>query len=156
MNSQNIANAYQACIRYLAPRARSVHEIRQYLKKKGFNEHDIEQTTAKLEQENLLNDKDFATMFVEQRERFKPRSKLALSFELKQKGISADIIDACMVNIDEYASAWSAIQPKLKLWKNYDDEKLKKKVMNYLNYRGFNYAICISTFSRILNLAVAE
>lgn len=149
MSGKNIANAYQSSIRYLAPRARSVHEIRQYLTKKGFGDEDIKNTIAKLEKEKLLNDREFAVMFVEQRERFKPKSKFALAFELKQKGITDDTIETCIMDIDEYSSAWSALQPKLKMWQSYDYEKFKKKVMNYLKNRGFSYEVSLSTFNKV-------
>jgi len=129
-----------------------VHEIVQHLIKKGFSEEDIQNTVAKLEQENLLNDIDFASMFVEQRGRFKPRSKLALSFELRQKGIEKETIEACIMDIDDYASAWSAVQPKLKLWQGYYGDELKKKVMNYLKNRGFSYDVCISTFKQVCKI----
>ncbi|MBF0413619.1 MAG: regulatory protein RecX [Desulfamplus sp.] len=153
-DSDKRVKSYQSAIRYLAPRARSVHEIRQYLAKKGFDEEVIETTIEKLEQDNLLNDYEFASMFVEQRERFKPKSKFALAFELKKKGVEADIIESCVMDIDENESAFSAVQPKIKLWQSYDDERLKKKVMNYLRNRGFSYEVCISTFKRLLSKQV--
>lgn len=149
MAIKNILTAYQASIRYLALRARSVYEIRNYLIKKGFDEKEILHTIERLEEENLLNDRAFASTFVEQRERFKPKSKFALSFELRQKGIEKETIEACTMDIDDYDSACAAIEPKLKLWKYYDDEKLKKKVVNYLRNRGFSYEVCISTLNHI-------
>lgn len=149
MSTKEISKAYQSCIRYLASRARSVHEIRLYLEKKGFDEQVIQNTIAKLENDNLLNDPEFASMFVEQRERFRPKSKFALAFELRKKGIDAEIIDSCVMDIDEHASALSAVQHKLKLWHGYDDERLKKKIMNYLRNRGFSYEVCISTFNKL-------
>lgn len=151
MNEKEWLRAYQAAIRYLALRARSVDEMRKYLDKKGFDEQIIDAAIAKLEQDNLLNDHEFASMFVDQRERFKPKSKFALAFELKKKGVEADIIESCLIDIDEYQSALSAIEPKIKLWQGYDGEKFKKKVMNYLRNRGFSYEVCISTFNKVLS-----
>ncbi|MGD9731728.1 MAG: regulatory protein RecX [Desulfamplus sp.] len=150
MNGKEWLRAYQAAIRYLTLRARSVDEMRKYLDKKGFDEQIIDAAIAKLEQDKLLNDHEFASMFVDQRERFKPKSKFALAFELKKKGVEADIIESCLIDIDEYQSALSAIESKIKLWQGYDREKFKKKVMNYLRNRGFSYEVCISTFNKVL------
>ncbi|MBF0468758.1 MAG: regulatory protein RecX [Desulfamplus sp.] len=149
MNTKNLTKVYNASIRYLVPRARSKYEIRQYLAKKGFDEDDIHNTIARLENENLVNDREFASMFVEQRERFKPKSKFALAFELRQKGIEAEIIESSIMDIDEYSSALSAVQSRLNLWQGHDNEKLKKKVMSYLKNRGFSYEVSLSTFNEI-------
>ena len=150
MNEKEILKAYQLSIRYLAPRARSVHEMRLYLEKKGFSQEAIDNTVIKLEKENLLNDKEFAAMFVEQRERFKPKSKFAIGYELRQKGIGVDTIESCVMDIDEYASALSAVKNKIKLWHSYDDDKFKNKIMNYLKNRGFSYEVSIATFNELL------
>ncbi|MBF0258820.1 MAG: RecX family transcriptional regulator [Desulfamplus sp.] len=117
--------------------------------KKGFGDEDIQNTLSRLKSENLINDRVFASMFVEQREKFKPKSKFALAFELRQKGIETEIIEASIINIDEYASALSALEPKLKLWQGYDDEKLKKKIISYLKNRGFSYEVSLSTFNHV-------
>ena len=151
MNDKDRLKVYQSAIRYLVPRARSVHETRVHLIKKGFDEELVKSTITTLEHENFLNDHEFASIFVEQRERFKPKSKFALAFELKKKGIDADIINSSLIDIDEYEQALFAVQLKMKLWLDYDKEKLKKKVMNYLRNRGFSYEVCISTFNRLLS-----
>ncbi len=136
-----LSKAYNNCLRFLSPRARSVKEIIDYLKKKKVTSATIDKTIQRLLKEHLLDDKIFADMFVENRERFRPRSKFALSFELKQKGIEQDIIDDAVKDIDELKSAWSAVKPKLSLWQNFDSTKFRKKIFNYLKNRGFSYDI---------------
>ncbi|MBF0112970.1 MAG: regulatory protein RecX [Desulfamplus sp.] len=150
INTKGIFSPYELSIRYLALRARSVKEMRLYLAKKGFDEEVIQQTLSKLKDENLLSDQQFASMFVEQRERFKPKSKFALAFELKQKGVDPATIDSSLSEVDEYSSALSAVEPKLRLWQNYEPELLKKKVMNFLRNRGFSYEVCVATFNKIV------
>ena len=149
-HSPEIAKAYPLAIRFLAPRARSIHEMRNYLKKKGFHETVIDGMIQRLEAEKLLNDLEFAALFIEQRERFNPKSHYALTFELKNKGIDETIIQKLLEGIDEFESAWRAVQPKLRLWNTYDEEKFKKKIMNYLRNRGFSYSVCITTFEKAL------
>ena len=101
-----LSKAYNNCLRFLSPRARSVKETIDYLEKKKFTSSTIDKTIQKLLKEHLLDDKIFAGMFVENREKFRPRSKFALSFELKQKGIDEDIIDEAVKDIDELKSSW--------------------------------------------------
>ncbi|SLM28249.1 Regulatory protein recX [Desulfamplus magnetovallimortis] len=147
---KEIAKAYNICIRLLAPRARSIYEVKEHLRKKQFDETLILDIIEKLEHEKLLNDREFAAMFVEQRERFNPKSKFALSYELKKKGIDECLIEECLMEIDEFASAWNAISSRVPLWQGYEDDKFKKKVMNYLKNRGFGYEVSISTLEKAL------
>ncbi len=140
--------AYSNCLRFLGSRARSVKETIEYLKKKKFTSATIDKTIQRLLKEHLLDDKIFAEMFVESREKFRPRSKFALSFELKQKGIDRNIIEEAIKDIDELESAWSAVSPKLSLWQNFDRKKIKNKIFSYLKNRGFCYDISAATFKR--------
>ena len=67
------SKAYNQAIRFLATRARSIMETENNLKKKGFNPELIDQTISRLKQEKLLDDREFADLFVESRERFCPK-----------------------------------------------------------------------------------
>ena len=140
--------AYNICLKFLGPRARSVKEIIDYLKKKKFTSATIDKTIQRLLEEHLLDDKIFAEMFVENREKFRPRSKFALSFELRQKGIDENIIEEAIKDIDELESAWAAIKPKLCLWQNFDSTKFRKKIFGYLKNRAFSYDISVATCER--------
>ncbi len=48
--------------------------------------------------------------------------------------------------------AMKAVKPKIKIWQNLDGEKFKKKMMNFLQYRGFNYDVCMTTLNYFKNL----
>ncbi len=138
--------AYNICLRFLAPRPRSVAEMRRHLIKKEISVPVIDETLQKLMEDRLLDDVAFARMFVESRERHKPRSKFALTCELRQKGIKDGIIEMSLEDIDEEASAWNAVQPRLRAWQQLAPEKFKKKLFNYLQYRGFGYEVCLTTW----------
>ena len=144
-----VARAYNICLRFLAPRPRSISEVRRHLSKKETAGEVIEIIIEKLSQENLLNDEDFARMFVESRERHKPRSRFALGCELRQKGIKDNLIDKILENVDEETSAWNAVSPRLRTWRHLDIKSLKKKVFNYLQYRGFGYEVIMTTWNRV-------
>lgn len=53
---------------------------------------------------------------------------------------------------DDQELAIKAIRPKFKQWQNFDNEKFKKKISNYLRYRGFNYDIILSTLNYMIEL----
>ncbi len=149
--NDELAQAYRVCLGFLAPRPRSVTEMRRHLTKKEIPRQVIDQALEKLMQENLLDDVDFTRMFVESRERHKPRSRFALTCELRQKGIEESIIDKMVEGVDENASAWNAVQPKIRAWQHLAPESFKKKLFNFLQYRGFGYEIALSTWDRVLS-----
>ncbi|MCD4718442.1 MAG: recombination regulator RecX [Desulfobacula sp.] len=149
-NIKSIKSPLNFAIKYLSYKPRTIHEMQKYIKKKGFSEDIIEKVIATLLEKNYLNDKDFARLFIESKVRNKPKSKFALQYELKKKGISPSIIDAILEQYNDQALALKAVTPKIKMWKNLDDEKFKKKMMNYLRYRGFNYDIFISTLNHFI------
>lgn len=144
------ARAYNQALFFLTPRARSVMETRKNLDKKGFSPGVIDETVSKLTSQGLLNDSEFASLFVENRKRFRPKSRFALGYELKQKGISNAIIEEALADVDEGEAALRAIKTKINRWQNLDGPTLKKKVMALLRNRGFSYEISILTYLTIL------
>lgn len=140
----DLSKAYNQALRFLTTRARSVKETKENLKKKGFDPGVIEKTVSKLKQENLLNDMEFAEMFVESRERFRPKSRFALGYELRQKGISQPTMEKVLGKINDSASALKAVRSKLHLWQHLDRETFRKKAMNHLKSRGFSHEVSVS------------
>ena len=145
------SKAYNQAIRFLATRARSIMETEANLKKKGFDPQVIDQTVSTLKQERLLDDRDFAAQFVESREQFRPKSRFALKYELRKKGISDTIIQEALEAVDDFEAARRAVKSKLGQWQNLDRETFKKKVMNHLRNRGFGYEVSISTYRASLS-----
>ena len=143
--------AYNICLRFLAPRPRSVAEMQRHLVKKEMSAQVVDETLQKLMENNLLDDVTFARMFVESRERHKPRSRFALTCELRHKGIKGAIIEKALKGLDEEASAWNAVQPRLRTWQRLAPDKFKKKLFNYLQYRGFGYEISLSTWHKAIS-----
>ena len=146
---KDIINAYNTSLKFLGPRPRSIKEVRDNLYKKKFKQNIIEQTIILLKDENLINDEFFTMEFIAMREKLKPKSKFALRYELRQKGISDLIIDNGLKDIDENKSALAAIKPKLPLWQKLDRETMKKKMMNFLNNRGFSWEKISTTYDTI-------
>lgn len=80
-------------LHFLSFRPRSEKEVRDNLLKKKASSEIIEKIVAWLKENRFLNDEDFAKWWVEQRARFKPRGIRIIKLELRQKGISQEIID---------------------------------------------------------------
>jgi regulatory protein len=133
--------AKNVAIRFIEYRPRSISETRQHLQKKEYPEDVIERVLDRLAAVELLNDAAFARYWVEQRETFKPRSRMALQQELRQKGIDRSAIEAAIADIDELAAATQAAEAKARLWHTLPEQEFNKKLGGFLQRRGFRYEI---------------
>lgn len=134
--------AYQQAQRYLSFRPRSRAEVEKYLRGKETDEQAIEEVLSRLESRGYLNDEEFARFWVDDRLRFRPRGGRALRFELHQKGLGREEIDAALEGLDEGAAAWDAVAGKLERWRELDEREFLNKVSAYLSRRGFSYDVC--------------
>ncbi len=140
-------------------RQRSEQEIRRYLKNLSFkrkikdqdeiSESAIELLINKLKQKRLINDKEFATAWVESRS--KKKGKIAIKLELIQKGIDKEIIEEALEKVvDEESVAQKALEKKMNIWKNLPSLELKKKAYEFLMRRGFEYKVVKDIVENIL------
>lgn len=140
--------AYNQAIRFLGFRPRSQAEIERHLREKKYSPEVVTETVERLRREQYLDDEAFARFWLENRERFRPRGRQALRYEMRQKGLPGDVIETTLNELDEDESAWTAVENKLSRWKNLDELSFKQKVMAFLSRRGFNYEIASQTANR--------
>lgn len=150
-SGDQLDKAYDHAVRYLGFRPRSQAEVERYLREKEYPPEVIVQTLERLRQQQYVDDQAFAQFWLENRERFKPRGRQALRYELKQKGLESDLIDEALTGLDEDESAWTAVASKLSRWRTLDEQAFKQKVMAFLSRRGFNYEVASQTAQRAWN-----
>jgi regulatory protein len=147
--SLHISRCLDAAYRYLGYRPRSEVEIRERLNRRGFPAEHIDTVITKLKEKGLLDDADFARFWKENRESFKPLSRRATSRELKQKGVSEEIISEVVSEIDEGESAYRAAISRVSRLSKLDYEQFRRKLGEYLRYRGFGYSVINQTIKRV-------
>ncbi|MHC4459596.1 MAG: RecX family transcriptional regulator [Planctomycetota bacterium] len=138
--------AYRAAIYFLAYRARSQTETERHLNRKGFSSEIVNQTIERLRSQKYLDDLEFSQARIKSRMRRKPASKSVLRFELNQKGIDEKIIEKVLVDVDNGELARNCVEKKLRLWGNLGRKDFKKKILNYLKRRGFNYEVSLNAY----------
>jgi len=79
--------------RYLEQRARSVEEVRRHLREARYPEALIEAAIDRIVRAGMLDDRAFASAWVESRDRARPRGEQALRRELSLKGLDRDLIE---------------------------------------------------------------
>lgn len=80
-----------AAARFLEVRSRSVDEVRRHLTQAGYQHELVAAAVDRLTTLGMLDDAVFARMWVESRDRARPRSEMALRRELTLKGIDREL-----------------------------------------------------------------
>ncbi len=141
--------AYQQAMLFLSYRARSEAEVRMNLEKHEIPAAIIEQTIERLRADRLLNDGKFAQDWVANRSEFRPRSRRALSLELRRKGLSEADIQSATEAVDEQALAYAAAQKRVRRLESLEWIEFRKKLGEFLARRGFAYEVIAPTVKRL-------
>ncbi len=137
-----LQNAYDLALRFLSYRPRSAEEVRRHLVKKKVADSQIAEALERLRQRGYVDDLEFARFWIANRSRFKPMGSRALKYELRQKGVDGDIIDALVAEVDEEASAFRAAQSRISRYRGSARLAFRHKLSVMLRRRGFGeYAI---------------
>ncbi len=134
------------CYRYLTIRNRSEKEIRDYLTKKRAAEEIIDNIVTFLKEKKFLNDETFARAWILNRARVKPKGKMLLQIELKQKGINDELIKKVLSEVreeipDELEQAKSLIARRIEKVRDLPRQEIYQKVGGFLARRGFSWDI---------------
>jgi regulatory protein len=141
--------AHDRALNFLSYRPRSSEEVRRNLHQKEFAERTIETVIERLTGAGLLDDAAFARYWVDNRERFEPRSRRALRYELRQKGVPDPAIQAALDDLDEEDAAYRAASARLRRYARADEETFRKRLGDFLARRGFGYEIVRDVLDRL-------
>ena len=133
--------ALEYAFRLLKYRPRSEYELSQRLKRRGFPESTIKETVIFLKEKDLINDFEFARIWVESRIK-KPLGINRLKQELKIKGIDKDLIKQVIDRVANKYKEEEIIRDLLsRRWerlKNMEPHKARRRLFLYLLRRGFS------------------
>ncbi|MFL5759382.1 MAG: regulatory protein RecX [Thermomicrobiales bacterium] len=141
--ADEIGRATESALGLLAARPRSVREIRDRLRRKGYEPATIDRAIEKLEGWNYVDDTEFARYWVENRSAHKPRGHRLLEQELRQKGVDRELVKKVIsaAEIDEAAAALDLARAKFPSYKNEDPQVARRKLIGFLQRRGFDYDV---------------
>ena len=148
-------------MKLLSFRPRSCHEMTnkldKFAKKNTISQKHITQAIQNLENQNLLNDRQFAQWWILQRRSDKPKGIRAIKYELRLKGVDRNLIEEVLdekqsgLQID-YEMAKKIINRKKPSYKNLSAINIKMKISQLLYRRGFTWDV----ISRIIDSEVQK
>jgi len=141
--------AYHQVLNFLSYRSRSCAEIEGYLKRRKVAPEIIPLVVDRLTEAGLLDDKDFARYWVENREAFRPRGKRLLRSELRGKGVANAIIDQAIEGIDESEGAYRVARARARRLSQLDYQTFRRRLSGFLQRRGFDYGTVKETVTRV-------
>ncbi|NLO82546.1 MAG: hypothetical protein GX094_05755 [Clostridiales bacterium] len=144
LDEDGVKKAYNAALRYLGFRSRSSKEVEDYLRKKGFGDGTIRDAVQKLKGYGLIDDKAFARDWVSSRMQAGARGRLAIAYELRQKGIDGEIIEEVVGSITDEEEEEQAFKLANKYYERYKGLEKKEMVIKTgqaLARRGFSWEI---------------
>lgn len=146
--------AWNKSLRYLSYRNRTEDEIRKYLIKQSYENKTINIVIKRLKEQKYLNDKLYASSFIQQRITLNPKGKKMIAYELFVKGISKEVVFDALSDIDEeteYNMALRLLEKKVKEYKSVEWNTLQDKLGSYLQRKGFPYGIIIKALQETRN-----
>lgn len=145
-----LEKAKQRAVELIAYRPRSVKEVRQRLGRAGVDEAVIGEVVASLKTAGLLDDESFTQAWVDSRLRASPRSKRMMTWELRQKGVEASVIEASLAAVNDEETAYQAA---LKRWPRVagvqPERERRRKLSEHLARHGFDFDTTQSAVERV-------
>ncbi|WP_288222268.1 recombination regulator RecX [uncultured Clostridium sp.] len=138
----NYLKCKNTALRIVEKTFKSEKELRDKLILKGYENEEIDKTIKFLKEYSFISDDNYTKMYVKDKSRLQGKKKI--KYDLMKKGISENIIEEEISNIDrddEREIAYNlAIKKYNTIAKREDDKfKLSQKLYRYLLTKGYDY-----------------
>lgn len=133
-----VQRVYDQALRFLAYRPRSIAEVRRQLVRKNAPPSLVAVVIERLQARGYVDDAAFAEFWIANRNRFKPLGMRALRYELRQKGLDDDIVNAALADFDESGSAYRAADARASRYTGLSRASFRRKLGEFLRRRGFS------------------
>ena len=136
--------AWEAALRLLEVRPRAEREIRDRLRRREYDAEQIDRVVQRLRELELIDDAQFARLWVANRAAIKPKGSMALRQELMAKGVdrqvASEVVDAAL---DADAESAACEQVARQVQRRYaaisDWSDYQRKLGGLLQRRGFSW-----------------
>jgi len=161
----------EAALNILSYRARTRRELKTKLRQKGFQPSRIDACLDRLQEKGFVDDSAVAAAFIRDRLRHRPRGRARLSSELREKGVSPDLVDRTITRVFEdeevsdldlarrVAEDWVARQNPTVLTalattdRSPERDRARRRLQGYLTRRGFRGDALYRAIDRVIELA---
>ncbi|HSQ78566.1 MAG TPA: regulatory protein RecX [Nitrospirota bacterium] len=150
---KELNRARNTAYRLLTYRARSRKELEEKLKDREFGDAVIEVVVAGLTRLGYVNDREFARQWAAGRIRLRGFGKRRIEQELRNKGISRDVIQETLREVFEGAPevdiAQQEAEKKLRSLTRFPHEVRRRRIAGHLERRGFSTETIYDVLRRV-------
>ncbi|MBN2284833.1 MAG: RecX family transcriptional regulator [Tissierellales bacterium] len=136
--------ALNAALNLLSYQQRTLHEIDERLKAKGYDEGIIGIILDKLVEVGYLNDEKYVADFIRDKIKLKKYGSLKIRHQLMNRGIDQELISNGLEKIEELEmlnNAKTLIRKKAVTLKDLEEHKKKARLYRYLAGKGYDYPL---------------
>lgn len=147
------------CFDLLAARPRTKEELRQALRRKGFDEQLREDLLSKLDDARLVDDEAFAEQWVRSRHTHQGLARSALIAELKRKGVDGDVAARAAGEIDqdsEEQRARELVRKRFRSMTTLDEQTATRRLLGTLARKGYPQGLAYAVVREELRNAGAD
>lgn len=157
--NESFIRCKETALRSIEKAHKTEKEIRDKLRLKGYEDNAIDYSIEFLKKYNFLNDQNYAKAFI--KDKLNSIGSQKIKYSLIQKGISREIIDEELYDLDkenEKNIAFNIAKKKLNLikGKESDNYKISGKLFRYLISKGYSADITNAVVKEIMSLEEFE
>lgn len=144
-SEQRLISAKSSAYNYASYKPRTIRQVNERLKQKGFENSEITSAIEFLKQFDLLDDIKYCKSFIENTLLRKPIGKSKLFMELLKRGIDKDLatesIHQYFPENESMDLAKKSADKKMRMLRTKPIEKQKSSLIAHLQRHGFSYEI---------------
>lgn len=144
----NFDETKEKALRLLEFRSHSEFELKEKLKRAGAAEENIDRTIEFCREYGFVNDERYAKGKAAELQKLKKYGKRRIVQELRYKGISSDLIDAAVCELEDIEEDTLYPLVKKKLGGNFE-KKNTDKCIRYFMYRGYDFGDIKTCIDRV-------
>jgi len=152
--SSDDQHAYEAGLRLIAYRDRTVHELRTRLADKGFAPEAIERAVERLKRLAYLDDVAYCERTITDTLASRPAGPRWITDRLRVKGVHPEVIREALARAypDELTEqmAYRVAAKRVRRYRGDEPAARRRKLAGYLSRRGFNYDDVQKALRRLL------
>ncbi|WP_405006378.1 regulatory protein RecX [Kitasatospora purpeofusca] len=135
------SRARDICLRLLTGAAKSRKQLGDALRKREIPDEVAEEVLTRLEEVGLIDDAAFARAWVESRHSVRGLSRRALAQELRTKGISGELAEQALAQLDhddEAEAARALVDRRLRATRGLERQTRTRRLVGLLARRGYS------------------
>ena len=151
---ENVSMCKETALRIIERSYKTEKEMQNKLIEKGYDSESVGIAINFLKEYNFINDNNYVKMYI--KDRISTQGKQKIKYSLIRKGISDDIIEEFLEDIESEDEKSAAIELAKKKYKSIsrtetDRFKLWNKLCRYLVGRGYDYSVSKEVVNEVLD-----